>query len=73
MPDTPTREEWMSLAKARELLGVSSPTLKRLIDTGRIGSRAVPGARPRVRRNDVVALLAQSTRSVAEPRPNTQA
>ena len=66
MPDTSTREEWMSLAKARELLGISPPTLKRLIADGRLGSRAVPGARPRVRQADVLALLAESTRNIKQ-------
>jgi hypothetical protein len=54
-------DAWVSLAKGRQTLGISRPTLIHLIDAGAIGCRRIPGGRPRIRLADVQPVLAAST------------
>jgi excisionase family DNA binding protein len=54
--------DWVSIARAGELLAASRKTVQRLIDTGRIGTRLIPGTRPLLSRHDVERLAEQSTR-----------
>jgi hypothetical protein len=52
---------WISQARARRLLAVSHIVLTQLIARREIGLLKVPGARPKVRRQDVESILAEST------------
>jgi hypothetical protein len=61
MSATTVDPDWVSLAKARRTLAVSHIVLAQLIARREIGLLKVPGARPKVRRQDVESILAQST------------
>jgi excisionase family DNA binding protein len=60
------KQDWISLKRARELMGVGPTTLKRLVDAGRMPVRRVPGGHPRLRRSEVQSILAASTRPATD-------
>jgi excisionase family DNA binding protein len=55
-------DSWISRHRAAGLLGVSPGTLQKLIDSGRLSVRAIPGGVPRLRTNEVLELASISTR-----------
>lgn len=61
-PGVPTRREWMSIHEASTLMGVSSATLRRWSDAGRIRTFTTVGGHRRFSRTAVARLLpTQST------------
>lgn len=56
-PRIPTRPEWMSIHEASTLMGVSSATLRRWSDAGRIRTFTTPGGHRRFNRTAVARLL----------------
>jgi excisionase family DNA binding protein len=53
----PARPEWMSIHEASSLMGVSSATLRRWSDAGRIRTFTTPGGHRRFSRSAVARLL----------------
>jgi len=64
-PLTPAPADWISLAEARRVLGLSASTLRRLADGGTIRTFVTPGGHRRFSRFSVEALIP----SVAGRRP----
>lgn len=56
-PRIPIRPEWMSIHEASSLMGVSSATLRRWSDAGRIRTFTTPGGHRRFSRSSVARLL----------------
>ena len=54
----PGAAEWLPMREARALLGVSSPTLRRWADAGRVTAWTTPGGHRRFERSALVSLLA---------------
>jgi predicted site-specific integrase-resolvase len=59
--------EWISIHQATEILGSSRATIKQLTRDGLIGTKAIPGTRPRLLRADIERIARESTRSATAP------
>ncbi len=57
-------ETWISLASARQMLGVNESTLRRWADQGQIRSFRTPGGHRRFSESDIRALIAGATRGM---------
>jgi hypothetical protein len=55
-----TETTWIRYREAIEM-GLTHGALKKLVDSGALSVRRLPKARPRVRRDEVEALVNQST------------
>ena len=56
-----TPSEFVGLSEAARLLQINPITARKLLLSGRLTGRFVPGARPRITRASVEALIRQST------------
>jgi excisionase family DNA binding protein len=59
---TPQSSDWISIRRTCELLAASRLTVHRLMQTGHLTIREIPGTRPLLSRHDVERLAEQSTR-----------
>ena len=69
-PEQITRRDWMRLAEAAALLGVSSSTLRRWGDSAKVACSRTPGGQRRFARAEILRLLAdgQSPPPASAPR-----
>jgi excisionase family DNA binding protein len=61
MCKTPRDSNWVSMREAARRSGLDHNQVRRLVDSGQIGVRQVPGCHPRVRADEVTALVEAST------------
>ena len=60
-------KEWVSIPETGRILGISDVAVRRIIETGALTVRRLPGCHPRVFRDDVVRLLEASTIPAKSP------
>ena len=59
---------WISIASAARTIEASTPVVRRLIDSGQLTVRRLPGCHPRVAAAELARLLEASTRpATAKP------